>query len=157
VPNDVAQACVADDNTGNGGLVLDQTLFREVDGALTLTSKRPTEAGLEFGQSNVGGAAREQTVVQVTSSGPVCSSSTTLTWSTVSPGQAEHFSMWLIYPNVLTPSQPSGDQTAIDAAAWNTPTVFLAGSKATIRSVTGAGLTDALFFPAGRVVNAPDH
>jgi len=65
--------------------------------------------------------------------------------------------MWLIYPNVLTPSQPNGDQTAIDAAAWMTPTVFLAGSKATIRSVTGAGLTDALFFPAGRVVNAPGH
>jgi hypothetical protein len=153
VPNDIAQACLADDNAAHGALNLNETLFREVDGALTITSKRAIEAGIQFGLSRPGNSPREQTVVEVTSTGPVCSASTALTWNIVPPGQAVHFAIWLIYPNVLTPSHPNGDQAAIDGAAWSTPTVFLTHSKATIRFVTGAGLTDALFFPAGQVVN----
>ncbi len=157
VPNDIAQACLANDNTGNGALDLNRTLFREVDGALTLTSKRPAEAGIQFEGSSFGNSPREQTVVEVTSRGPVCSASTALTWSVVPPSRAVHFTIWLIYPNVLTPSQPNGDPTTIDGAAWSTPTVFLANAKAAIRSVSGAGLTHALFYPGGQVVNATDH
>lgn len=153
VPNDIAQACLANDSTDNGALDLNRTLFREVDGALTLTSKRPAEAGIQFGGSSLRNSPREQTVVQVTSSGPVCSASTALTWNIISPSRAVHFTIWLIYPNVFTPSHPNGDQTAIDGAAWSTPTVFLANTKTTIKFVSGAGLTDSLFFPAGQVVN----
>jgi len=154
VPNDIAQACLAN---AKDGLMLNRTLFREVDGSLTLTSKRSAEARIQFGGSSFGNSPGEQTVVQVTLSGPLCSDSTALTGNVVLPRHAVHFTIWLIYPNVLTPSQPNGDQPAIDADAWSTPTVFLDDAKATIRSVTGPGLTDALFFPAGHVVMATDH
>jgi hypothetical protein len=152
VANPIAQACLANDNTANAEL-LNRALFREVDLALTLTSRRPAEAGIQFGRSSFRNSPFEQTFVQVTSDGAALCSGAPFTGTTVSPGQTVHFTIWLIYPNVLSPSQPSGDQTEIDAAAWSTPTVFLAGAQATIRSVTGAGLTDALFFPAGQVVH----
>jgi hypothetical protein len=156
VPNDIAQACL-ENVPGNDQLMLNQTLFREVDGSLTLTSGRPAQARIQFGGSSFGNSPRGQTVVLVTPNGPVCSGSTALTWSTVLPSHAVHFAIWLIYPNVLTPSEPNGDQSVISAAAWSTPTVFLADSRATIRSVTGAGLTEALFFPAGHVVSTSGH
>jgi hypothetical protein len=156
VANPIAQACLPDDNTGNGEL-LDRTLFREVDWAFTLTSKRPAEASIQFGGSSLGKSPFEQTFVQVTSSGAAKCSASPFTWNTISPGQTVHFTIWVIYPNVLTPSQPDGNQTALDAAAWSTPSVSLAGAKAAIRSVTGPGLTKVLYFPAGQVVNTTDH
>jgi hypothetical protein len=155
VPNPIAQACLAHDSSVNADSadLLNRTLFREVDGALTLTSKRPVEAGIRFGASSFGKTLFEQSFVQVTASGPVCSGTTSLTWSTVSPGQTVHFVIWLIYPNVITASQANGNPAAIDAAHWNIPSVFLAGATAPISSVTGAGLTKTLYFPGGHVVN----
>jgi hypothetical protein len=148
VPNPIAQACLANDDPGNAAL-LNRTLFREVDEALTVTSKRAVEATVQFGRSSFRDSPFEQTFVQVTADGAAICSRSPFTWNIVSPRHTVHFAIWLIYPNVLTQSNPNGNQTDIDAAAWNTPTVFLADTKTTIRSVTGAGLTDALFFPAG--------
>jgi hypothetical protein len=151
VPNPIAQACLANDDTANGAL-LNRTLFREVDGALTVSSKRPVAAGIQFGRSSFGNSPFAQTFVQVASDGTATCSGSPFTWNDVSPRHAVHFTIWIIYPNVLTQSQPSGDPTKIAAAAWRTPTVFLADAKATITSVSGPGLTEALFFPAGQVV-----
>jgi len=157
VPDDVAQACLADDDKDNGDLVLSQSLFREITGAMTLTSKRSVAANIRFGGSSSATSSGEETVVQVNSNGPECSGSSPLLLNVVSPGQTLHFTIWLIYPNVLTSSQPNGNEAAIDAAAWRNPSVFLADDLATIKSVSGAGLTHGLFFPAGRVVTSTEH
>jgi hypothetical protein len=153
VPNPIAQACLANDDAANAAL-LNRTLFREVDEALTLTSKRPVEASVQFGRSSFGNSGFAQTFVQVASDGTATCSASPFTWNVVSPRHAVHFTIWIIYPNVLTPSQPGGDQAEIAAAAWRMPTVSLANAKATVASVSGPGLTEALFFPAGQVVSS---
>jgi hypothetical protein len=156
VPNPIAQACLASGNTGNGE-VLNQALFREVDLALTVTSTRPVDVGVQFGTSSFRNSPFAQTFVQITSDGGATCSASPFTWKIVAPGQAVHFTIWLIYPNVVSQTNQNGNQTEIDAAAWSTPTVFLAGAKATVRSVTGGGLTDARFFPSGQVANTTDR
>ncbi len=119
VPNDIAQTCLGT-VPGTDRLMLNETLFREVDGSLTLTSGRPTQARIRFGGSSFANSPSGQTVVLVTSNGPVCSGSTALTWSMVLPSRAVHFAIWLVHPNVLTPSEPTDDQSVINAAAWST-------------------------------------
>ena len=137
VPADVAQAC-EDGPNGNGEFEVDRSLFRQLNGTIEVTSSLMASIQLQFIGNGLGPI--EQNVVHILSSGPQCNGNSDFGFSG-SPGPISPFTIWLVYPNVLTPTQPDGDPTVLADSAWAFPSLDIANTDSgEPTSVSGPGV-----------------
>src|SRR5664280_485103 len=128
VPSNVLSACAA----GTYGDP-NSTLYREILSNVTVTSS--LRASVAFGISRMNTPAGsptnpirsgDLTVVLALSSGSACQSPWSLTgngvlWKAIEPGQSGTLTMWLSYPNVVSPDFPRGNATDLRDQSWLLP------------------------------------
>lgn len=128
VPSNVLSACAA----GTYGDP-NSTLYREVLTSVTVTSSLKASVGFAISRMNtpIGSSTNpirsgDLTVILMLSSGPACQSPYSfmgngVLWKSISPGQSGTLTVWLSYPNVISPDFPHGNATDLRDQSWLLP------------------------------------
>lgn len=146
VPADVGRAC-----TG-GDMQLDRSYFQEVQGTVTVTSSLDWRMTIPFLGTQSPTTQTETTlnnnVVEMLPTGPTCSLGVNTGRAFSFAGQphvAYRFAVWMVFPNAVTPDQPTGDP-AILGRSWYWPPI----NGYTPLSATGPGVSSCGFAPSGQ-------
>jgi len=168
VPSDVVAACQQTDDPYYLEMDVGRSKFERMDGTFTLTSNLAANLNWYFdnpAQSYGGsGGTVKAEIVNDPTSGAVCADPVENGFgqSDAKPGVSYSFTIWVVFPNVVSPTSPTG-QGAIAAVNFSVPLVNIAsGGGASVNAVSGPGFLQcegfgsgaaagSLFFPVGSV------
>lgn len=127
VPSGVLSSC--GENWGDPN----STLYREVSATVTVTSDLTASVSFTINRMNTPEGSitnpirtSDLTVVLALTDGPECQdpynfSDNGVLWKSITPGQSGSLTMWLSYPDVLSPDYPHGNPVDLRDQSWLLP------------------------------------